>query len=164
VTTSKSSQALIIFLPADDTETSRSLVSRVRWIYWSITIPLTVLLLVLWRVWCNSKREEMLKGNGEGGNIWDDVVAWLIPGKHVDGAEDGSPKFMRLFLDSIVPVFHFLGDPIDQFWALAWKLGSRQNSPGCLLCGMTLHKFSEGSSNSALWSANLFSIRSFSKS
>lgn len=45
------------------------------WIYWAITIPSTILVLVIWRVWYVF--DEWRQANGTKASVYNDIRFWV---------------------------------------------------------------------------------------
>jgi len=62
-----------------EASTSSSVVKTRFWIYWAVTVPATVIVLVLWRMWFKFDHWRMARG--EAGSFWNDAWTWLKNGR-----------------------------------------------------------------------------------
>ncbi|PMD29435.1 hypothetical protein L207DRAFT_538850 [Hyaloscypha variabilis F] len=63
------------------------------WIYWAVTVPATVIVLVLWRMWFKFDHWRMTRG--ESSSFWKDARTWLKSGRpeaEEDDVEKGSKE------------------------------------------------------------------------
>lgn len=69
-----------------DAERESDVVSHRFWIYWAVTVPGTLAVLVVWRLWWMFE-EWRVRREEEGRSIWRDALKWVrTRGRHVPAA------------------------------------------------------------------------------